>query len=104
MDFKVTGTKDGITALQMDIKIHELSRDIMEKALEQARMGRLYILEKMLAALDKPREAISPYAPKIFTIKINPNKIRDIIGPGGKVIRAIQSDRLSIQVVYVSCQ
>jgi polyribonucleotide nucleotidyltransferase len=92
MDFKVTGTKDGITALQMDIKIHELSRDIMEKALEQARMGRLYILEKMLAALDKPREAISPYAPKIFTIKINPNKIRDIIGPGGKVIRAIQSD------------
>jgi polyribonucleotide nucleotidyltransferase len=92
MDFKVTGTKDGITALQMDIKIHELSRDIMEKALEQARVGRLYILDKMLAALDKPREAISPYAPKIFTIKINPNKIRDIIGPGGKVIRAIQSD------------
>ena len=92
MDFKVTGTKDGITALQMDIKIHELSRDILEKALEQARVGRLYILDKMLAALDKPREAISPYAPKIFTIKINPNKIRDIIGPGGKVIRAIQSD------------
>jgi polyribonucleotide nucleotidyltransferase len=55
-------------------------------------VGRLYILDKMLAALDKPREAISPYAPKIFTIKINPNKIRDIIGPGGKVIRAIQSD------------
>lgn len=92
MDFKVTGTENGITALQMDIKIHELSRDIMEKALEQARVGRLYILDKMLAALDKPREAISPYAPKIFTIKINPNKIRDIIGPGGKVIRAIQSD------------
>jgi polyribonucleotide nucleotidyltransferase len=92
MDFKVTGTDKGITALQMDIKIHELSRDIMEKALEQARVGRLHILNKMLTALDKPRKTISPYAPKIFTIKINPNKIRDVIGPGGKVIRGIQSE------------
>jgi polyribonucleotide nucleotidyltransferase len=92
MDFKVAGTRDGITALQMDIKIHELSRDILEKALEQARKGRLHILDQMLAALDKPREAISPYAPKIFTIKINPNKIRDVIGPGGKIIRAIQTE------------
>jgi polyribonucleotide nucleotidyltransferase len=92
MDFKVAGTKDGITSLQMDIKIHELSRDIMEKALEQARVGRLHILDKMLEALQEPREQISPYAPKIITIKINPDKIREIIGPGGKVIRSIQSE------------
>lgn len=92
MDFKVAGTKDGITSLQMDIKIHELSRDIMEKALEQARIGRIHILDKMLEALEEPREQISPYAPKIITIKINPDKIREIIGPGGKVIRSIQSE------------
>ncbi|WP_372678823.1 polyribonucleotide nucleotidyltransferase [Desulfosarcina sp.] len=92
MDFKVTGTADGITALQMDIKIHELSRDIMHKALEQAKAGRLHILGKMLQALAVPREEISPFAPKIIAIKINPDKIRDIIGPGGKVIRAIQSE------------
>jgi polyribonucleotide nucleotidyltransferase len=92
MDFKVTGTADGITALQMDIKIHELSREIMEKALAQARVGRLHILDKMFDALAAPRESISPFAPKIVTIKINPDKIRDVIGPGGKVIRAIQSE------------
>jgi polyribonucleotide nucleotidyltransferase len=92
MDFKVAGTRDGITALQMDIKIHELSRDIMEKALEQARIGRLHILDKMLESLKAPREHISPYAPSIITIKVNVDKIRDIIGPGGKTIRAIQSE------------
>ena len=92
MDFKVTGTAEGITALQMDIKIHELSREIMFKALEQAKAGRLHILDKMLQALAVPREEISPFAPKIISIKINPDKIRDIIGPGGKVIRAIQSE------------
>ncbi|MDP2645164.1 MAG: polyribonucleotide nucleotidyltransferase [Desulfobacterales bacterium] len=92
MDFKVTGTRDGITALQMDIKISELSRDIMEKALEQARAGRLYILDKMLATLNQPRKDISPHAPKSISIVINPDKIREIIGPGGKVIRAIQSE------------
>jgi len=92
MDFKVTGTSEGITALQMDIKIHELSRDILKKALEQARSGRLHILGKMLEALKQPRKDISPYAPKVITIHINPTKIREIIGPGGKVIRAIQSD------------
>jgi polyribonucleotide nucleotidyltransferase len=92
MDFKVAGTKDGITALQMDIKIHELSRDIMEKALEQARVGRLFILEKMIEAIKEPRKQISPYAPKIITIKINPDKIREIIGPGGKIIRGIQAE------------
>lgn len=92
MDFKVTGTREGVTALQMDIKIHELSRDIMKKALEQARVGRLFILEKMLQALDKPREEISSFAPKVYIVKINPDKIRELIGPGGKVIRGIQSE------------
>ncbi len=92
MDFKVAGTKEGITALQMDIKIHELSKDIMGKALEQARIGRLFILDKMLKTLDEPRKEISDHAPKIITIEINPDKIREIIGPGGKTIRAIQSE------------
>ena len=92
MDFKVTGTQEGITALQMDIKILELSKDIMQKALEQARDGRLHILGKMAEALDKPRQEISPFAPTIITIQIKPDKIREIIGPGGKVIRGIQSE------------
>jgi polyribonucleotide nucleotidyltransferase len=92
MDFKVAGTKEGITALQMDIKIHELSRDIMGKALEQARVGRLHILDRMIEALKKPRDQISPFAPIIITMNINPDKIREIIGPGGKTIRAIQTE------------
>ncbi|MEJ5360067.1 MAG: polyribonucleotide nucleotidyltransferase [Desulfobacterales bacterium] len=92
MDFKVAGTRDGVTALQMDIKIHELSREVLERALEQARRGRLFILEKMLEALPAPRKEISPYAPTITTITIAPEKIREVIGPGGKVIRAIQSE------------
>lgn len=90
MDFKVAGTRDGITALQMDIKIDGLTKDILEKALEQARKGRLFILDKMAETIQEPRPEISPYAPKVFTLKINPNKIRDVIGPGGKVIRSIQ--------------
>ena len=92
MDFKVAGSEAGITAIQMDIKILELSRDIMEKALAQAKEGRLHILGKLLAAIETPREALSPYAPTIVTVTIHPDKIRDIIGPGGKVIRAIQSE------------
>ena len=92
MDFKVAGTTEGITALQMDIKILELSKDILEKALEQARQGRLFILGEMMKSLDKPRDEISPFAPKISTLEINPDKIRDVIGPGGKDIRAIQSE------------
>ena len=92
MDFKVTGTEDGITALQMDIKIHELSKDIMQRALEQARAGRVFILNKMLETIKEPRAEISPYAPTISTIKINPDKIREVIGPGGKIIRGIQSE------------
>ena len=92
MDFKVTGTTEGITALQMDIKIHELSREIMQGALEQARKGRIFILNKMLETIKEPRKEISPYAPTISTIKINPDKIREVIGPGGKIIRGIQSE------------
>jgi len=92
MDFKVAGTADGITALQMDIKILGISREILEKALEQARKGRLFILGKMAETLNKARGELSPHAPKVVTIKINPDKIRDIIGPGGKMIRAIQSE------------
>ncbi len=92
LDFKVAGTIDGITALQMDIKIHELSSDIMGKALEQARVGRLHILERMLEALKESRDQISPYAPIIITLNINPDKIREVIGPGGKIIRAIQNE------------
>jgi polyribonucleotide nucleotidyltransferase len=92
MDFKVAGTTDGITAMQMDIKIHELSRDILERALEQARQGRVFILGRMVEALSAPRKDISPYAPTITTLSIHPDKIREVIGPGGKVIRAIQSE------------
>ncbi len=92
MDFKVAGTTEGITALQMDIKIDALSRDIMGKALEQARIGRLFILDKILETLNEPRKEISHYAPKVITIMINPDKIRDVIGPGGKTIRSIQSE------------
>lgn len=89
MDFKVAGTKHGITAIQMDIKIKGIDRGILEKALEQARAGRLYILDSMLEVIDKPREQLSPYAPKIIQTCIHPDKIRDIIGPGGKVINKI---------------
>jgi polyribonucleotide nucleotidyltransferase len=89
MDFKVAGTHNGITALQMDIKIKGLRRQIVEQALEQAREGRLHILQKMSGALEEPRPNISPYAPRIFTIQIPKDKIRDVIGSGGKTIRGI---------------
>ena len=92
MDFKVAGTAEGVTALQMDIKIKELSRDIMEKALNQAKAGRIHILNKMLETLQASREEVSPHAPKIVSIQINADKIREIIGPGGKVIRALQAE------------
>lgn len=89
MDFKVTGTREGITALQMDIKIAGVNAQIMAEALEQAKKGRLFILDVMQQTLPAAREAISPHAPRIIKIKINPDKIRDVIGPGGKVIRAL---------------
>ena len=89
MDFKVCGTAKGVTAIQMDIKISGLSREIMTQALEQARDGRLHILEQMEKAIAEPRSEMSPHAPRITTMRINPDKIRDIIGPGGKTIREI---------------
>ena len=89
MDFKVTGTTEGITALQMDIKISGVTREIMRQALYQAREGRLHILNEMVHALEAPRTVVAASAPRIHTIKINPDKIRDIIGPGGKMIRSI---------------
>jgi len=92
MDFKVAGTKNGITAVQMDIKIHGISKEILEKALEQAREGRLFILNKMMQTIDSARSELSPYAPCVLSINIKPDKIRDVIGPGGKIIRAIQSE------------
>ena len=92
MDFKVAGTKDGITALQMDIKIKGLPHEILAQALEQAREARLFVLDKMLAVLPQPRTELSAYAPRITTIHINPDKIRDIIGPGGKMIRKITEE------------
>ncbi len=89
MDFKVAGTKDGITAIQMDIKIKGIGREILKQALAQAREGRLFILGKMLAAISEPRKDLSPYAPRIITFDIDPDRIRDVIGPGGKMIRKI---------------
>jgi polyribonucleotide nucleotidyltransferase len=89
MDFKVAGTRAGITGLQMDIKVPNITVDIMKEALAQARKGRLHILDKMYDALPAAREAISQYAPRIYTLHIPTDKIRDVIGPGGKVIRGI---------------
>ena len=89
MDFKVTGTREGITALQMDIKIGGINAQIMAEALEQAKKGRLHILSVMEQAIAAPRADISSYAPRIIQIKINPDKIRDVIGPGGKIIRSL---------------
>jgi len=89
MDFKVAGTKDGITALQMDIKVANVTTALMKEALEQARRGRLFILDKMNEILPSTRSEMSPYAPRIYTVKIPQDKIRDVIGPGGKVIRGI---------------
>jgi polyribonucleotide nucleotidyltransferase len=89
MDFKVAGTQNGVTALQMDIKIRGINREILTKALEQARAGRLHILNKMLEVMPTYRSALSSYAPRIVTMKIKPDKIREVIGPGGKMIRSI---------------
>jgi len=89
MDFKVAGTAKGVTAIQMDIKIDGIDRNILQQALEQAREGRLFILNKMLAVMKEPRKTVSKYAPKIVTMQINPEKIRDVIGAGGKIINKI---------------
>lgn len=92
MDFKVTGTSEGITALQMDIKVAGINAMILQEALEQARKGRMHILGIMEQAIAEPREDISPYAPRIITMKIHPDKIRDVIGKGGSVIRSITEE------------
>ena len=89
MDFKVAGTAKGVTALQMDIKIDGLSREILEEALQQAKKGRMQILDSMISTIQKPREQLSAFAPKILTMHINPDKIRDVIGPSGKQINKI---------------
>ncbi|WP_368504091.1 polyribonucleotide nucleotidyltransferase [Alkalihalophilus sp. As8PL] len=89
MDFKVAGTKEGVTALQMDIKISGINRDVLEQALEQAKRGRMVILDNMLSAIAESRTELSQYAPKIMTMHVNPDKIRDVIGPSGKMINKI---------------
>lgn len=89
MDFKIAGTKNGITALQMDVKIDGITPQIAEEVFNQARRNRLEIMEKMLSAIPEPRKELSPFAPRIITIKIKPDKIRDVIGPGGKIINQI---------------
>lgn len=92
MDFKVAGTRKGVTAIQMDIKIHGLSREILERALKQAHEGREFILGKMLEEIPEPRKELSPYAPRIITMQIDVDKIRTVIGPGGKTINKIISE------------
>ncbi|MCB1734877.1 MAG: S1 RNA-binding domain-containing protein, partial [Gammaproteobacteria bacterium] len=92
MDFKVAGTADGVNALQMDIKIDGITREIMETALAQAKDGRLHILGEMAKAITGPRTEMSEYAPRITTFKINPEKIRDVIGKGGATIRSITEE------------
>lgn len=89
MDFKIAGTAQGVTALQMDIKIGGITAEVLRAALQQARVGRLYVLEEMAKAIGQPREDISIYAPRIITIQVRPEKIKDVIGPGGKNIRAV---------------
>lgn len=108
MDFKVAGTEKGVTAIQMDIKVHGLSREILEKALAQAREGRMHIMGEMLSEISQPREDLSPYAPRIITMQVDPEKVRVIIGPGGKTInRIIEETGVKIDIdddgmVYVA--
>ncbi|HHW4675373.1 MAG TPA: S1 RNA-binding domain-containing protein, partial [Xylella fastidiosa subsp. pauca] len=92
MDFKVAGTSEGVSALQMDIKIEGITEEIMRQALQQAKVGRLHILGEMDKALAAPRAELSDYAPRLLTIKIHPDKIRDVIGKGGSTIQAITKD------------
>jgi polyribonucleotide nucleotidyltransferase len=92
MDFKVAGTRDGITAIQMDIKIDGVTPDLMRRAIHQAKDARMVVLDKMGAVIDKPRDEISPHAPRIYEIKISPSKIKDLIGPRGKTVQGIQEE------------
>ncbi|HEX2953371.1 MAG TPA: S1 RNA-binding domain-containing protein, partial [Bacillota bacterium] len=97
MDFKVAGTREGITAIQMDIKIAGITKEILEEALEQARRGRLFILDKMAQAISEPRADLSAFAPRMMTMEIDPDRIRDVIGPGGKMIRKI-TEETSVEI------
>ena len=92
MDFKIAGTRDGITSVQMDIKVEGVTKEIMEIAVQRAKEARIYILDKMAEAISEPRAEISKYAPRIISIEINPEKIKNIIGPGGKIIKKMQAD------------
>ena len=92
MDFKVAGTENGVTALQMDIKIDGITQEIMQVALEQARDGRIHILNKMSNAISKPNDDVSKFAPRFITIKINPSKVKDVIGKGGATIRSLTEE------------
>jgi polyribonucleotide nucleotidyltransferase len=92
MDFKVAGTREGVTALQMDIKISGVSYALMAEALENARKARMFVLDKMEAAIATPRPELSPYAPRIYIMQIDPDKIREVIGPGGKMIKKISAE------------
>ena len=92
MDFKVTGTKNGITALQMDMKVHGLPVDVLKQAIEQGKKGRAHILEHMLTTIEAPRKEMSPYAPRVETIKVRTEKIREIIGKGGETIQKIVAE------------
>ncbi|GAB6875734.1 polyribonucleotide nucleotidyltransferase [Thermaerobacter litoralis] len=110
MDFKVAGTREGVTAIQMDIKIAGVDRAVLETALEQARVGRLFILDKMLAVIDKPRPELSPYAPRIIIMQIPVEKIREVIGPGGRMVNRI-ADECGVKIdieddgkVYIAAQ
>lgn len=105
MDFKVAGTREGITAIQMDIKMGGLDRSILQDALEQARRGRMYILERMLAVIDRPRAEISARAPRVLTLQIDPERIREVIGPGGKTInRIIEETRVGSKKVDIDIE
>lgn len=97
MDFKVAGTTEGITAIQMDIKIAGITREILSSALAQAQRGRAFILDKMMEVIDKPNEELSPYAPRVTKMKIKVDKIREVIGPGGKTIKKI-IDETGVQI------
>lgn len=97
MDFKVAGTADGVTAIQMDIKVHGLSRKVLEDALRQANEGRIHILKEMMTEISEPRPELSPYAPRIISMMIHPDKIRTVIGPGGKTINGI-IDRTGVKI------
>jgi len=92
MDFKVTGTRNGVTAIQVDTKIDGLDRDVVEGALQKARQARLQIIDAITATIPAPRESLSQYAPRVFVVEIHPDKIGDLIGPGGKVIKKIEAE------------